>query len=97
MSHVFEVAPLGHPRYPPGDPNHHYLCAVTVVTKPSYSGITVHLDYNDLNQIQGGNGMKLFFSKTLAVVACGSWMTGAVLAQDVAGAGACCPAPVYAK
>ena len=97
MSHVFEVATLGHPRYPPCDPNHHYLCAVTVVTKPSYSGITVHLDHNDLNQIQRGNEMKRSFSKTLAVVAAGTLMTSAVLAQDVTGAGASFPAPVYAK
>ncbi len=41
--------------------------------------------------------MKRSFSKTLAVVAAGTLMTGAVLAQDVTGAGASFPAPVYAK
>ena len=97
MSHVFEVATLGHPRYPPCDPNHHYLCAVTVVTKPSYSGITIHLDHNDLSQIQRGNEMKRSFSKTLAAFAAGTLMTSVVLAQDVTGAGASFPAPVYAK
>ena len=41
--------------------------------------------------------MKRSFSKTLAVVAAGTLMTSAVLAQDVTGAGASFPAPVYAK
>ena len=41
--------------------------------------------------------MKRSFSKTLAVFAAGTLMTSAVLAQDVTGAGASFPAPVYAK
>ena len=41
--------------------------------------------------------MKRSFSKTLAVVAAGTLMTSAVLAQDVTAAGASFPAPVYAK
>ena len=41
--------------------------------------------------------MKRSFSKTLAVFAAGTLMTGAVLAQDVTGAGASFPAPIYAK
>jgi phosphate transport system substrate-binding protein len=41
--------------------------------------------------------MKRSFSKTLAVVAAGTFMTSAVLAQDVTGAGASFPAPIYAK
>ena len=41
--------------------------------------------------------MKRSFSKTLAVVAAGTLMTGAVLARDVTGAGASFPAPIYAK